>query len=167
MSAALSSHFACSFVATLVQDTALSLPDEPIGGDCLYAVASEIARFLRDPERGDSNFAPLFFEVLALPRKDLHRRGYAVDVVMPRTPVPFAPPAASAKSSATSVAKAGAGTDLKQPVPILKDDDWLCSKCHYGNDNVRGPDCGVGNGGVVWRLFASMLTAGKWILSAV
>lgn len=120
-----------------MQDAALLLPEES-EGDCLYDVACELARYLRDPESGDSSLAPLFYELLALSTRDLRRRGHPVDVHMPRAPEPFSPPTLKAVEDPVSVGKAGAGADLtRAPSPLFEDDDWLCAKCQYGNDDVR------------------------------
>jgi hypothetical protein len=115
----------CSGCAGAGQDTELHIPDVD-----LYDVARELARFLRDPQGGDTNFTPLFHELIAFSRSTLVGRGHAFDRVLPSEPA-ARPPETSVHNDMPAVSAAASS----EYVPEFED-DWRCDGCDFGNPKV-------------------------------
>jgi hypothetical protein len=110
----------CSCLVLLPQET---LQSNVGGGVSLHKVASALARLVRLSKHGDSNFVPLFYEVLHSKKEVLLERGYAAEEL-----------GDTARARKGAVKK---GEPQGAPALPPVSSDWYCDKCDYGNDEVR------------------------------
>jgi hypothetical protein len=105
------------------QDAKFELP-----GVDLYEVAAELARCLRSREAGDSQFAPLFYEILGESQSTLERRGHMI-----RHRGPVAVPSSSGGNGHRPMS---GGDHPPSAEDSALGSEWVCP-CGYANDGVR------------------------------